>query len=282
MLDYKTTTFMTLCELMNYRKTAELLNMTQPGVTQHIHALEKEYGCRLFSYDGRSLSLTSQGKLLQSHLRKVRYDENWLRNEMKKQPLPELRIGATKSIGDYIVSEKIVSLISSGEYSVHLLVDNTQALLERINNGSLDLAMIEGEFDKQAYGWKLMRSEPFVGICHAESSLAGREVKFEEITPYRLLLREEGSGTRSIFENNLRIHGEELSSFSSTACISSFPVMKEVIAAGLGITFAYQFVAKNDPCLAVFYIADYPKTHDLYYVYLKNSRAGELLNLLSD
>ena len=48
MLDYRTETFLTLYEEMNYRRTAERLQMTQPGVTQHIHYLENYYGVKLF------------------------------------------------------------------------------------------------------------------------------------------------------------------------------------------------------------------------------------------
>ena len=50
MLDYRIYTFLTLFKEMNYRKTAEKLNMTQPGVTQHIQYLEKHYGVKLFEY----------------------------------------------------------------------------------------------------------------------------------------------------------------------------------------------------------------------------------------
>lgn len=46
MLDHRTETFMTVCNVMNYREAAELLHITQPAVTQHIQFLEKEYGCR--------------------------------------------------------------------------------------------------------------------------------------------------------------------------------------------------------------------------------------------
>ena len=58
MLDYRVLTFLALYDEMNYRKTAEKLNMTQPGVTQHIHFLEHYYGIKLFEYDGRILSKT--------------------------------------------------------------------------------------------------------------------------------------------------------------------------------------------------------------------------------
>ena len=51
MLDHRIETFMAVCELMNYRKAADLLHITQPAVTQHIQFLENEYGCRLFLYE---------------------------------------------------------------------------------------------------------------------------------------------------------------------------------------------------------------------------------------
>lgn len=48
MLDYRIDTFLTLCESMNYRKTAEILHISQPAVTQQIHYLENQYGQKLF------------------------------------------------------------------------------------------------------------------------------------------------------------------------------------------------------------------------------------------
>ncbi len=280
MLDYKTVTFLTLCEEMNYRKTAAVLNMTQPAVTQHIHALEAEYGCKLFSYNGHTLTLTAQGAMLLDHLRKVRYDNEWLRNQMQQAPRPQLRLGATKSIGDFMVTDKICKLIKAEEYEVHLLVDNTQVLLEKLLGGSLDIAMIEGEFDKCSFGWQKMHTEPFVGICSKDSPLAKREVSFEEAAGYRLLLREEGSGTRDIWEKQLQSHGKTVADFAGFACISSFTAIKEVIAANLGITFAYQSVMKNDPRLAQFQITGYASNHDLYYVYLASTHAELLLRTI--
>ncbi len=280
MLDYKTQTFLMLCQYMNYRKTAAALNMTQPAVTQHIHALEQEYGCKLFIYNGHTLAMTSAAELLRQHLQKVRYDEDWLRTRMLELPKPQLRLGATKSIGDFMLTDKICRLIESDEYEVHLLVDNTQALLEKLDCGKLDIAMIEGEFDKCAYGWQIMHTEPFVGICSKDSPLAGREVSFEEAAAYRLLLREEGSGTRDIWQRQLERFGKAVSDFSDWSCISSFTVIKQIIAANLGITFAYKSVIENDEALASFQIADFASQHDLYYVYLKNTHAKKLLEIL--
>lgn len=59
MLDHRIYTFLTLYDEMNYRRTAEKLNITQPGVTQHIQFLENEYGIKLFEYDGHILKKTN-------------------------------------------------------------------------------------------------------------------------------------------------------------------------------------------------------------------------------
>lgn len=64
MLDNRVETFLALCEIMNYTKTAETLHITQPAVTQQIRWLEEYYGCRLFSYQGKVLSLTEKGETL--------------------------------------------------------------------------------------------------------------------------------------------------------------------------------------------------------------------------
>lgn len=63
MLDFRVETFLAVCQTMNYTKAAELLHITQPAVSQHIHALEHQCGAKLFRYEGKQLSLTEAGRL---------------------------------------------------------------------------------------------------------------------------------------------------------------------------------------------------------------------------
>ena len=48
MIDVKVKTFLTLMEEKSTIQCAEVLHITQPAVTQHIRALEKEYEVKLF------------------------------------------------------------------------------------------------------------------------------------------------------------------------------------------------------------------------------------------
>ena len=98
MLDYRTETFLTLYEEMNYRRTAERLQMTQPGVTQHIHYLENYYGVKLFIYDGHRLLRTPEAEQLKRHIDSTRAAEYDLRTGFVQTDMLHLRVGATKTI----------------------------------------------------------------------------------------------------------------------------------------------------------------------------------------
>jgi LysR family transcriptional regulator, repressor for citA len=54
-------TFITAAQTRNFRKTAELLYISQPSVTVHIKLLEKELGVKLFVRDGKRVKLTEEG-----------------------------------------------------------------------------------------------------------------------------------------------------------------------------------------------------------------------------
>lgn len=81
MLDYRVLTFLALYDEMNYRRTAEKLNMTQPGVTQHIHYLENYYGVKLFEYDGRTLSRTKNAQRLKRYFDSIKAEEADIREK---------------------------------------------------------------------------------------------------------------------------------------------------------------------------------------------------------
>ena len=110
-MDQRLETFLTVCATMNYRKAAEQLHLTQPAVTKQIQALEALYGVRLFTYDSRKLRKTPQGETLEIYAISQRYQDEELRRALKRQEKTSLRIGATKSIGDYILLPQIIRFL---------------------------------------------------------------------------------------------------------------------------------------------------------------------------
>lgn len=273
MLDYRIDTFLDLCKTLNYTKTAGNLSITQPAVSQHIHYLESFYKCKLFNYSGKVLTITSKGEALKLYARSCHYNQNKIFQQLSQDENAEtlLRIGATKTIGNYMILDRITNFLENKNNNIYLDVDNTKILLKKLDDGQLDLALIEGSFDKNKYDYKVFKKEEFLGLCSKEHPFANKIISLEETLTQNLIIREEGSGTRNIFENILAENNFTLSSYKKIITISSFKVIDELVALNMGISFAYKAIADSYPNLSTFSLTCGDYFHELAAVYLKGS-----------
>lgn len=269
MLDYRIDTFLTLLDTMNYKKTAELLHITQPAVTQQIHYLEKLYARKLFTYENRKIQKTEAAVLLERYARAAKLHEHALRERLTEKALHNLRIGATKTIGDYFIQDHICRYLGKKENALTLIVDNTEHLLKLLEENALDFAVVEGFFDKSCFDSLLLRREPFVGICRKDHPFAGREVTIEELLKETIIHREDGSGTRAILEQELSGYNESLQRFERHICISSFKLILDLVKRGYGISFVYNILADSDPDLSKFTLRGETVVREFNIVYLK-------------
>lgn len=268
MIDTRIETFLTLCRVMNYRKTAELLNMTQPAVTQHIHFLEEQYGCKLFIYDRRTLRMTAEAELLKKYAENVLYQEKKLKTELSRNDITHLSIGATRTIGEYVIAEHISAFLAEPDNRISVTVENTENLLLSLSGGDIDFALIEGFFDRSKYRSKLYRKEPFVGLCGTDHPFADRTVSLDEIWGQNLILREEGSGTKNILGQLLAESNHSFSEFSRITSVNNFGLITKLLEKNSFITFAYRAVAESSNALAEFRVKGWDVSREFNYVYL--------------
>ena len=277
MLDHRVDTFLLLCQLMNYRKTADALGITQPAVTQQIHFLERKYGCKLFTYQNSRLQKTEAAITLEQYARAIRLQDQYLRDKLSST-VRELKIGATKTIGDYVLKEDIQRYLSKEDHALSLVVDNTEHLLKMLDENQLDFAVIEGYFDRSLFDSQLFRKEPFVGICPQNHPFAGKEVSLEELFQETIIHREAGSGARAILEQKLQGYNESLDRFKRQICISSFPVILDLVKKGFGVSFVYEVLADSDPNIAKFTIRGEQIVREFNIVYLKHADLQEKIS----
>jgi DNA-binding transcriptional LysR family regulator len=115
--------------------------------------------------------------------------------------------------------------------------------------------------------------EPFVGICAKNSPLSGKQVTIEDLLKETIIVREEGSGTRHIFEERLIAAGYELSDFSREISISSFVSIKALVGSGIGISFMYQSVISKENGIGTFAVDGITEPHPFHVVYTRNTSA---------
>lgn len=275
MLDPRWNTFLVLCETMNYTRAAERLCLTQPAVTHHIHYLEDHYGCRLFSYEGKVLRLTEAGVKLREYTRSLTYNSRKVEESMMAPKPLSLQIGASKTIGEFVVAPKVERFLRDyPEASFSLIVDNTQVLLRMLEAGKLDFVLVEGFFEGSRYETTLYRKEEFFGICPPGHRFAGRAISLMELESERILIREPGSGTRAIFEEALRRENRTLKSYPNVATISDFSTIKSLVADGLGVSFLYAPAVSGElerGELVRFDLAELPMSGAFSFVCLKDN-----------
>lgn len=271
-MDLKLFTFLTLCQTMNYRLAAERLHLSQPAVTKQIQSLEQSLQTKLFFYDGHTLHKTEKCLLLERYAISMQYQFEELQMAIADKKRLKLRIGATKTIGDYVLIDAIRDYLSYPEHELSLIVDNTKNLLQLLDKNQLDFAIIEGTFKKSKYDSYLLRMEPFVGICAKSSPLNGKNLTIEELLNETIIVREDGSGTRRIFEERLMSYGYELNDFFRQVSISSFVSIKALVSSGIGISFLYKSVISDDD-IGVFTVDGLTEPHAFHVVYTRNTNA---------
>lgn len=277
MLDFRILTFLDLCEAKSYTKTADRLHLTQPAVSQHIRHLEKELGAPLFRYAAKSLSLTHKGELFREYAQSMQANSEKIAARMKEaQPSrPVLTMGATLTIGEYVLPPLLTAYLKEyPDADLHLYVNNTQTLLEKLRRGEISMAFIEGAFEKADYAWRLFSREEFIPVCSPRSPYAKKAVSLDDLTGERLIVREKGSGTRQVLETILHEHSLSLASFAHVSEVGNFAAIKRLVADHLGITFLYREAAAHElseGSLSPILLEGFHAVREFHFVYLKHN-----------
>lgn len=278
MLDFRTETFLTVCQTMNFTAAAKQLNITQPAVSQHIHFLEEQYHTSLFIYQNKQLFLTRSGEILRRHLLTMKNDEKAVMEELKNNitGIETLSIGVTMTIGEYAIVDKLAGfLIQHPEINIHLHYGNTLQLLKLLNSGQISMAIVEGNYPKEYYSHKKYSTEDYIAVCAASHHfMTDHPYTMNDLVHERLLVREEGSGTRNILEQSLMTHGLHISDFIHYIEIENMHTIIGLLKRDCGISFLYKIAVKKElhsGILKEIPLDDFKMQHDFDIIWEKHS-----------
>lgn len=289
MQDFRVKTFLTVCQTLNYTRAAEELALTQPAVSQHISYLEKEYGAKLFTYHRKKLELTRAGRVLHEALATMAHDDKLLHEriaEVAHGAAFPLRIGMTLTAGEYVVAAPLVRYLADHpQIKATVRSGGTQYLLELLRSGDIDCAFVEGLFDKSSFVGDTFRTEQLVCICAADHQFARTPASIEDLLGERLILREEGSGSRDVLEHALAKRNLSPGAFADTCVVESLDIIKIFVAGGLGVSFVYEAAIERelqDGSLRIVPLPEAPIDHDISFVRLPHSIFESDLQALFD
>lgn len=261
---------------MNFTRASEKLNITQPAVSQHIRFLEKHYNTKLFRYEGKKLQLTGAGEILRNASLTMKHDELSIQDEMlKAEDEKELRFGATRTVGDALMGNILERYLRKyPEARIHMEVDNTRELLMRLDEGEIDFALVEGFFKKSEYESQVYSVENYIAVCSPDHQFQKEPVSVEDLFQERLLLREQGSGTREVLERYLSAKNLSLADFRKVMEAGSLQTIKELTKASCGITFLYEVAVRRelaDGVLKRIPLEDFHISHEFAFIWRRGS-----------
>ncbi|MGL5979164.1 MAG: LysR family transcriptional regulator, partial [Erysipelotrichaceae bacterium] len=237
--------FLCVVEHMSMSKAANALFISQPSVSQAIKEIEAHYSILLFDRLSKKLYLTPQGELLFQYASRI-FDayasmETMLHGKGQK---PTLRIGATLTVGTCLLPKWIAQYEQNSTTLTQVSVQNSRILEQSLLTSRLDLGLMEGEQThpdlcylplKQDYLVLVVgKSHPFYGL---------KQISLEDCKAQRFLIREEGSGVRDSFLQQLEQQAIDIT--MSWECTNT-ETLKAAAKQGLGIAIFSHLMVEEE------------------------------------
>jgi len=249
--DHKLKVFCTVAETKSFSKASEIIRLTQPAVSLQIQALEEIYGTKLFNRSGCVITLTKAGEMLYKYAKEI--NALYLNAEKEIGEFTGLvkgivTVGASSTIGNYVLPAVISDFRKKyPKVKVHLLIGNTKNVVEFLNAGSIDVALVEGEVNKQKLVVEKLIPDEMVLIMSPHHPWAKKaNVSILEISKEPFILREEGSGTRQMIEKYLAKHGISPQNIKIAFIMGSTESIKGAVEEGLGVSIVSRWAAKKE------------------------------------
>lgn len=227
--------FLSVARHQSVSQAAHELAMSQSAVSGALSDLEGQFDLALFDRVGRRLQLSALGAALRPQAESLLAQAIELERAFAQQDVPGvLRIGATLTIGNYVVAPLIARFMRENPGAqVHLDVANTAEIARKVENFEIDLGLIEGELAHPDLDVRVFGGDALTVFCAPSHPFARLgNLSDEDLRSADWIVRESGSGTRQTFDRAM--HGI-LSELRLRLELQHTEAIKSAVAEGLGV-----------------------------------------------
>ena len=166
---------------------AEALHVAQPSLSRQMKELEEELGVSLFERGNRRITLTEEGMILRKRAEEMtrlmqRTEEEIF--QVRNSLSGTVRIGAGESCSFHYLSRAASELAQEyPDIRFHITSGDTVDLMEELDNGLIDFAVIFTDFDHSIYqSIRLPAEDSFGVLMRRDSPLAKKnEIRFSDL-----------------------------------------------------------------------------------------------------
>jgi DNA-binding transcriptional LysR family regulator len=214
------------------------LGLTPSAVSASIKTLESFYNVRLFERVGRRIELTQEGRIFLGEAKAT-----LIRARSAKLVLSELgglkrgalEIHASQTVASYWLPSRLMLFHERHRHvDIKLTVANTKMVARAVLDGVAEIGFIEGSVDEPSLSQVPVAGDELIVVLPSYHPLArDKNVTFTKvIDEVHWIMREEGSGTRSEFEQALRQMGFKANALQVALELPSNEAVLSAVLAG--------------------------------------------------
>jgi DNA-binding transcriptional LysR family regulator len=240
--------FVAVAEKEHVTQAAKTLNLTQSAASAAIASLEASYNIKLFDRIRRGIVLNHTGRsfLIEARavLARVSAAERML-GDLAGLASGCLVIAASQTVANYWLPPRLQAFqVKYPGIKLHLSIENTERVTEAVREGRADFGFVEGQVTDPSLSSLKIQGDHLIVVVGMNHPWARQR----KITPKALIttdwiLREPGSGTRSMFEVALRRFGIRLADLSIKLELPSNESIRSAVEAGTCATAISELVA---------------------------------------
>lgn len=274
-------TFIAVVEYNSFTKAGEAIKLSQPSVSLHVKNLEEYFKTTLIdrSIKQKKIHITKEGRLLYERAKDIiniiaetKEELSGDKNEMKGT----LNIGCSFTLGEYFILPFLGGFREKyKDINLHITIENTKHICEKVENYELDLGLIEGTVNKSKFSYKSFYRDNMILAVSEKNSIHRNKFNIEDFENEMWIAREEGSGTREYLDFFLarnKINPKNIIVLGSNYAI------KETVKNNLGVTFISDLVLKDELENKAIRLIDTGEayTRDFAYIHPSASKPSKL------
>lgn len=255
--------FVAVAEREHVTRAARDLNLTQSATSAAVAALEARYATRLFDRVGRRIALTDAGRLFLVEAKAVlarAASAELVLADLAGLKTGSLGLAASQTVGNYWLPKFIHAFHAAYPgMSVSLVMGNTETVAALVREGEANLGFVEGEVEEPNLSATTVAEDEMVLVAPAGHPWGRHRAGDRlDLRSADWVLREPGSGTRSILASILRQESIDWSDISASLVLPSNEAVRSAVEAGGGVTVISKLVVARALAAGTLAAVDYP------------------------
>jgi DNA-binding transcriptional LysR family regulator len=204
--------------------------------------LEDEIGVKLLNRSGRKVIPTPAGWVFYKQAKKILEAYKTLGddiNKLIKEIKGPLNLGASTIVAKYLLPQVIYDFSKRfPEVQIDLSVSNTEAIINELLQGNIDLGIVEGNIKNKGITLEEIADDEIVLIVSDENPLAKKEhITQQDFLSQPFIMPKAGSGLREFIENFFQTSKIEPKDMKISITLGDPELIVQMVQSGLGISF---------------------------------------------